>query len=42
VVEISGNMATRGRFFGAQSRDIVVVAERRAKKDMAKAEAAAV
>ncbi len=33
VLEISGSMATRGRFFGAQSRDIVVVAERRAKKD---------
>lgn len=33
VLEISGSMTTRGRFFGAQSRDIVVVAERRAKKD---------
>lgn len=30
VLEISGSMSTRGRFFGAHSRDIVVVAERRA------------
>lgn len=29
VLEISGSMSTRGRFFGAHSRDIVVVAERR-------------
>ncbi len=29
VLEISGSMATRGRFFGAHSRDLVVVAERR-------------
>jgi SAM-dependent methyltransferase len=29
VIEVSGSMATRGRFFGAQSRDLVVVAERR-------------
>ncbi len=32
VLEISGSMSTRGRFFGAHSRDIVVVAERRATK----------
>ena len=32
VTEISGSMATRGRFFGAHSRDLVVVAERRAGK----------
>ncbi len=30
VLEISGSMSTRGRFFGSHSRDIVVVAERRA------------
>ncbi len=30
VVEISGSMITKGRFFGNQSRDIIVVAERRA------------
>lgn len=29
VVEISGSMITRGRFFGNHSRDIIVVAERR-------------
>ena len=29
VVEISGGLTTRGRFFGAFSRDIVVVAEKR-------------
>lgn len=29
VVEISGSMSTRGRFFGAYSRDLVVVAEKR-------------
>lgn len=29
VLEISGSMSTRGRFFGAHSRDIVVVAEKR-------------
>ncbi|HTM19862.1 MAG TPA: methyltransferase domain-containing protein, partial [Kofleriaceae bacterium] len=29
VIEISGSMHTRGRFFGNQSRDIIVVAERR-------------
>lgn len=28
VLEISGSMTTRGRFFGAKARDIVVVAER--------------
>jgi SAM-dependent methyltransferase len=32
VVEVSGNMITKGRFFGAQSRDIVVIAERRIEK----------
>jgi SAM-dependent methyltransferase len=32
VVEVSGNMITKGRFFGAQSRDIVVIAERRVDK----------
>ncbi|MCP4444103.1 MAG: methyltransferase domain-containing protein [Myxococcales bacterium] len=32
VLEISGSMSTRGRFFGAHSRDIVVVAEKRAPK----------
>lgn len=32
VVEVSGSMTTRGRFFGAHSRDIVVVAERRVEK----------
>jgi SAM-dependent methyltransferase len=32
VVEVSGNMITKGRFFGAQSRDIVVIAERRVEK----------
>ncbi|HYU16421.1 MAG TPA: class I SAM-dependent methyltransferase, partial [Candidatus Acidoferrum sp.] len=32
VVEVSGNLITRGRFFGSQSRDIVVVAERRIEK----------
>ncbi len=30
VIEISGGMHSRGRFFGGRSRDIVVVAERRA------------
>ena len=29
VTEVSGSMATRGRFFGNQSRSIIVVAERR-------------
>jgi len=29
VVEISGSMATRGRFFGAHSRDLIMVVERR-------------
>jgi SAM-dependent methyltransferase len=29
VLEVSGSMLTRGRFFGAHSRDIVVVVERR-------------
>jgi hypothetical protein len=29
VLEVAGSMATKGRFFGAQSRDIVVLAERR-------------
>jgi len=29
VAEVSGSMATKGRFFGAQSRDLIVVAERR-------------
>jgi SAM-dependent methyltransferase len=29
VIEVSGNMATRGRFFGAQSRDLIIVAEKR-------------
>ena len=32
VLEISGSMSTRGRFFGPHSRDIVVVAERRAEE----------
>ena len=32
VVEVSGSMTTKGRFFGAHSRDIVVVAERRVEK----------
>jgi SAM-dependent methyltransferase len=32
VVEVSGSMSTKGRFFGAHSRDIVVVAERRVEK----------
>jgi len=31
VLEISGSMATRGRFFGGTSRQIIVVAERRPK-----------
>ena len=31
VLEISGSMVTRGRFFGATSRHIIVVAERRPK-----------
>lgn len=29
VLEVSGSMHTRGRFFGAQARDIIVLAERR-------------
>ena len=29
VLEISGSMATRGRFFGNKSRDLIVIAERR-------------
>lgn len=29
VVEVSGSIYTRGRFFGAHSRDIIVVAEKR-------------
>lgn len=32
VVEVSGSMTARGRFFGAFSRDIVIVAERRVEK----------
>jgi SAM-dependent methyltransferase len=30
VLEVSGSMVTRGRFFGNHSREIIVVAERRA------------
>jgi SAM-dependent methyltransferase len=30
VLEVSGSMNTRGRFFGAKARDIIVVAEKRA------------
>ncbi|MBT8496135.1 MAG: hypothetical protein KJO07_24030, partial [Deltaproteobacteria bacterium] len=33
VIEVSGGMHTRSRFFGGRSRDIVVVAERRHPKD---------
>jgi SAM-dependent methyltransferase len=33
VTEISGGLATRNRFFGAQSRDLIVVAERRTHVD---------
>ena len=33
VLEISGSLATRGRFFGAQSREIIVVAEKRGIKE---------
>ncbi len=33
VLEISGSMSTRGRFFGAQSRSIIVLAEKRAARD---------
>jgi SAM-dependent methyltransferase len=36
VVEISGSMFTRGRFFGAQSRDLVVVAEKRGSSSSSK------
>lgn len=32
VLEISGSMATRGRFFGNHSREIIVIAEKRAPK----------
>lgn len=35
VIEVSGGMHNRGRFFGGRSRDIVVVAERRPPKDRA-------
>jgi SAM-dependent methyltransferase len=31
VLEVSGSMVTRGRFFGSQSRQIIAVAERRPK-----------
>ena len=37
VIEVSGGMHNRGRFFGGKSRDIVVVAERRAKERKATA-----
>lgn len=30
VREVSGSMATRGRFFGNQSREIIVIAEKKA------------
>ena len=33
VLEVSGSMVTRGRFFGNQSRQIIAVAERRPKDD---------
>jgi SAM-dependent methyltransferase len=33
VIEISGGLATRGRFFGNKSREIIVVAEKRAPRD---------
>ncbi len=33
VLEVSGSMVTRGRFFGGTSRQIVVIAERRAKDE---------
>jgi SAM-dependent methyltransferase len=39
VVEVSGNMITKGRFFGAQSRDIVVIAERRVERPGSPADA---
>lgn len=29
VLEVSGNLATRGRFFGSDSRHVIIVAERR-------------
>ncbi len=33
VLEVSGSMHTRGRFFGAQARDIIVLAEKRGAGD---------
>ncbi len=33
VIEISGSIATRGRFFGSKSREIIVVAEKRTPKE---------
>lgn len=36
VLEVSGGMHTRGRFFGGRSRDIIVVAERRPPKERGK------
>ena len=30
VLEVSGSLATRGRFFGADSRQLLIIAERRA------------
>ena len=36
VLEVSGSMVTRGRFFGGTSRQIVVIAERRPKDETTK------
>ncbi|MCC6996206.1 MAG: methyltransferase domain-containing protein [Deltaproteobacteria bacterium] len=33
VVEVSGSIAIRGRFFGAHSRNLIILAEKRAPKD---------
>ncbi len=33
VLEVSGSMATRGRFFGIQSREVIVVAEKRVRSE---------
>lgn len=32
VIEVSGSMATRGRFFGNQSREIIIIAEKRVRR----------
>lgn len=40
VIEVSGSMATRGRFFGNQSRELIIIAEKRVRRNTALASTA--